>query len=206
MEEDMDTPEEVTLVEGKEEASNLRKTERENQRRVTVEAKKRRKQQAAKKEELQLQLKVTNKAAGLNEEDQQVIGSHDKSRSKESFDPMFAEDKLSFGSAKKDGMLPDSIVNFLAGREKHLQLSLTETDAKLVASTLKPKKKKMKIKQNSNGTGRVQVVVLKDLSSLERVQNAKQFLQDRQSHVHRSASMLKHFKGFPFLSRRDRAQ
>ncbi|KAH9311155.1 hypothetical protein KI387_026190, partial [Taxus chinensis] len=105
---------------GKEEAENLRKTERENQRRLATEAKKRRKQLATKKEELRKQLKGTAKPVGLSEEQQQEICSQEKLRSKESSDLVSAEDQLSLRNATKDAMLPDSIVNFLTGREKYV--------------------------------------------------------------------------------------
>lgn len=186
MEEDMDAPEEVTLSMGKQEVQELRKTERENEKRVATEAKQRRKQQAMKKELSQGKLEKeklieTAEDARLAEE----------LRSKQNSDSISAKDQQFHKNPKKDGMLPESILNFLADREKQSRISLAEKAASDPSSTLKPTKKKMKMKRGSNETGRVQLVVLQDMSPTDHIQNAKQFRQNRESLVQRSSSMVK---------------
>ena len=211
MEEDMDAPEEVTLAAGKQEANKLRKTERENERRVATEAKQKRKQQAKKKEELRLQLEKElrgtkedtrlNKYLPLSEQPLEISGQ-------EELGPKQLLNSASDAAQEyqevlnKEGMLPDSIVNFLVGREKQSQFDSDEKVAKGPTAILKPRKKKMKIKHGSNEMGRVQLVLLNDVSTLDCVQNAKEFRQSRQSHVRRSSSMLHHANSaFTFLSK-----
>jgi len=200
MEEDKDAPEEVTLSEGKQEADELRKIERENNIRVATEAKQRRKQQTMKKELSQAKPETdkpieTAEDARLAEE----LGS------KKNSDSTFVEDQKFHKNPKKDGMLPESILNFLADREKQSRISLAEKATSGPSSMLKPTKKKMKIKRGSNETGRVQLVVLQDMSSSDHIKNAKQFQQSRQSLVQRSPSMLQRAaKAFPLLSKQGR--
>lgn len=184
MEEDMDAPEEVTLSKGKQEVHELRKTERENKQRVATEAKQRRKQQAMKKELTQEKLEK-EKLIETAEDAKEL-------RSKQNSNSASAEDQKFHKNPKKDGMLPESILNFLADREKQSRISLAEKSASDPSSMLKPTKKKMKIKRGSNEMGRVQLVVLQDMSSSDHIQNAKQFRQNRQSLVQRSTSMLQH--------------
>eukprot|EP01018_Ginkgo_biloba_P015589 Gb_20900 [translate_table: standard] len=62
------------------------------------------------------------------------------------------------------------------------QFDSDEKVAKGPTAILKPRKKKMKIKHGSNEMGRVQLVLLNDVSTLDCVQNAKEFRQSRQSH------------------------
>lgn len=181
----MDAPEEVTLSMGKQEVQELRKTERENEKRVATEAKQRRKQQAMKKE--LSQAKLEKEKLIETAEDARLV---EKPRSKQNSDSTSAEDQKFHKNPKKDGMLPESILNFLADREKQSQISLAEKAASDPSSMLKPTKKKMKMKHGSNETGRVQLVVLQNMSSTDHIQNAKLFRQNRESLVQRSSSMV----------------
>lgn len=185
MEEDMDAPEEVTLSKGKQEVHELRKTESKNKRRVATEAKQRRKQQAMKKE--LLQEKLGKEKLIETAEDASLAKEH---KFKQNSNSTSVEDQKFHKNPKKDGMLPKSILNFLADREKQSRLSLAEEAASDPSSMLKATKKKMKIKHGSNWTDSVQLVILQDKSSLDHIQNAKQFRQKRQSLVQRSPSML----------------
>lgn len=181
----MDAPEEVTLSMGKQEVQELRKTERENEKRVATEAKQRRKQQAMKKE--LSQAKLEKEKLIETAEDARLV---EKPRSKQNSDSTSAEDQKFHKNPKKDGMLPESILNFLADREKQSRISLAEKAASDPSSMLKPTKKKMKMKHGSNETGRVQLVVLQNMSSTDHIQNAKLFRQNRESLVQRSSSMV----------------
>lgn len=181
----MDAPEEVTLSMGKQEVQELRKTERENEKRVATEAKQRRKQQAMKKE--LSQAKLEKEKLIETAEDTRLV---EEPRSKQNSDSTSAEDQKFHKNPKKDGMLPESILNFLADREKQSRISLAEKAASDPSSMLKPTKKKMKMKHGSNETGRVQLVVLQDMSSTDHIQNAKLFRQNRESLVQRSSSMV----------------
>lgn len=181
----MDAPEEVTLSMGKQEVQELRKTERENEKRVATEAKQRRKQQAMKKE--LSQAKLEKEKLIETAEDARLV---EEPRSKQNSDSTSAEDQKFHKNPKKDGMLPESILNFLADREKQSRISLAEKAASDPSSMLKPTKKKMKMKYGSNETGRVQLVVLQNMSSTDHIQNAKLFRQNRESLVQRSSSMV----------------
>lgn len=181
----MDAPEEVTLSMGKQEVQELRKTERENEKRVATEAKQRRKQQAMKKE--LSQAKLEKEKLIETAEDTRLV---EEPRSKQNSDSTSAEDQKFHKNPKKDGMLPESILNFLADREKQSRISLAEKAASDPSSMLKPTKKKMKMKHGSNETGRVQLVVLQNMSSTDHIQNAKLFRQNRESLVQRSSSMV----------------
>lgn len=185
MEGDKDAPEEVTLSMGKQEVQELRKTERENEKRVATEAKQRRKQQAMKKE--LSQAKLEKEKLIETAEDTRLV---EEPRSKQNSDSTSAEDQKFHKNPKKDGMLPESILNFLADREKQSRISLAEKAASDPSSMLKPTKKKMKMKHGSNETGRVQLVVLQNMSSTDHIQNAKLFRQNRESLVQRSSSMV----------------
>lgn len=185
MEEDMDAPEEVTLSKGKQEIHKLRKTERENKKRVATEAKQRRKQQAMKKE--LSQEKLEKEKLIETAEDASLAKEH---KIKQNSNSTSAEDQNFHKNPKKDGMLPKSILKFLEDREKQSLLSLAEEAASDPSSMLKATKKKMKIKRGSNETDSYALAFLQDQSSLDHIQNAKQFRQKRQSLVQRSPSML----------------
>ncbi|KAF3781193.1 hypothetical protein EJ110_NYTH37419 [Nymphaea thermarum] len=161
-ESDSDAPEEFTSRQGLEKEEEIRKIIRENKARVAREAKERRKRRAQKKPEPSSNLKVKS-----------VV------RETEIPDEPEAQPQPQHMS----GMLPESIVNLLAAREKLVFPEVAEvTDDESM-----PKKKKKK-KSGSKG---LEPVILKDLPGPQCAQNSMEFLKKRKLAVSRSASSLR---------------
>ncbi|CAN6459683.1 unnamed protein product [Victoria cruziana] len=170
---DSDVPEEFTSRQGLEKEEEIRKIIRENKARVAREAKERRKRRAQKKSQPALNLKVESvvKDAEAPDDPEAQPQPHHMS-----------------------GMLPESIVNLLAAREK---LVFPEADEVADADKSMPRKKKRK-----SGSRGVDPIILKDLPGPQCSQNSMEFLKKRKTAVSRSASSLRNpEQAFRFLAK-----
>ncbi|CAM6088421.1 unnamed protein product [Calypogeia fissa] len=179
--EEDDAPEEVTLSSGREKAQELRKEERENQKRIQAEAKQRRQRNIVKKKE---------ESQSDKQEDAPVAESVEEAGVNPAQDDH--EFKLS-KPGKISGFLDTSIIDFLAAQEKKVvEASASPPEDE----SLQPRKRVGKRKGNKEiiSSSRVKVVLLEsDRPSSANYQNALEFKQKRLQgeRVHRSLDMLR---------------
>ncbi|PWZ28574.1 hypothetical protein Zm00014a_001183 [Zea mays] len=150
-------PEELTAVQGVEKHEEISKVEKDSAIRVTREGKERRKRWA--------QRRTSSKP--------------DKKAPKE------VEDEGTKQSEETDtmpGMLPTSVIEILAAREK--QTFASDSEEENVKQKVQKRKKRMK-------TAGPETILLKDVRSTQHVKNALDFLEQRKKQVPRSNAVLK---------------
>eukprot|EP00252_Welwitschia_mirabilis_P024671 TRINITY_DN7387_c0_g1_i1.p1 TRINITY_DN7387_c0_g1~~TRINITY_DN7387_c0_g1_i1.p1 ORF type:complete len:216 (-),score=58.04 TRINITY_DN7387_c0_g1_i1:443-1090(-) len=194
---DSDAPEEVGLELVKKEAYKLRKNEKESRMRISAEAKRKRKLRSTKNtENTELNMKLP-KIDSATMEDNKLP---DKVEREQISASEGVEGETNLRRAKQFGMLPESIVNFLAEREKDLCNSPEGTDGKDSSLSKRMKKKFKTDEEIAETNSMVQVVNLSDTSKSDQLLNAKEFLQKRQSRIQRSSSVLNNARrAFPLL-------
>ncbi|CAL5059875.1 unnamed protein product [Urochloa decumbens] len=154
-------PEELTAVQGVEKHEEISKVEKDSAVRVTREGKERRKRWAQRRtsskpdtqEPNETEDQVANQTEG-NEEETHTI----------------------------PGMLPSSVIEMLAAREK--QTFSSDSEEENVTQKVQKKKRKMK-------TSGPETILLKDVRATQHVKNALDFLEQRKNKVPRSNAVLK---------------
>ncbi|XP_008679903.1 uncharacterized protein [Zea mays] len=164
-------PEELTAVQGVEKHEEISQVEKDSAIRVTREGKERRKRWA--------QRRTSSKP--------------DKKAPKE-----VVEDEGTKQSEETDtmpGMLPTSVIEILAAREK--QTFASDSEEENVKQKVQKRKKRMK-------TAGPETILLKDVRSTQHVKNALDFLEQRKKQVPRSNAVLKNAsKALRLLSSKD---
>ncbi|CAN0864384.1 hypothetical protein LINGRAHAP2_LOCUS8939 [Linum grandiflorum] len=160
-ESDSDAPEEFTAGQGIELDAEIRKIQKENKSRVTREGKERRRKWAERK-----------------------TPRPSKEGDKEVKDTVETAEEEDDESASAKGMLPNSIVQLLAAREKKVFSAESDDDEKTGSGTkLHPRKKK------ARGSG-PHTVILNEISPPPCVQNSLEFLKKNKMRVARSSAVL----------------
>ncbi|KAG2656554.1 uncharacterized protein LOC120677818 [Panicum virgatum] len=151
-------PEELTAVQGVEKHEEISKVEKDSVIRVTREGKERRKRWAQRRTSSK-----PDKQAPQEIEDQDA---HQGEENEETH--------------TVPGMLPSSVIEMLAAREK--QTFSSDSEEENVQKV--QKKKRMK-------TSGPETILLKDVRSTQHVKNALEFLEQRKNQVPRSNAVLK---------------
>ncbi|KAL6888802.1 hypothetical protein ACP4OV_009828 [Aristida adscensionis] len=153
-------PEELTAVQGVEKHEEISKVEKDSAVRVTQEGKERRRRwaqrRASSKPDKQETEKVEDEDTKLNEENEEAH--------------------------TMPGMLPSSVIEMLAAREKQTFSSDSEEE--------NTKQKVQKRRKRSKTSG-PETILLKDVKSTQHVKNALDFLEKRKNQVPRSNAVLK---------------
>ncbi|RLM78913.1 uncharacterized protein C2845_PM12G05080 [Panicum miliaceum] len=151
-------PEELTAVQGVEKHEEISKVEKDSVIRVTREGKERRKRWAKRRTSSK-----PDKQAPQEIEDQDAHQSEENE------------------THTMPGMLPSSVIEMLAAREKQTFSSDSEEEN---VQKVQKKKKRMK-------TSEPETILLKDVRSTQQVKNALDFLAQRKNQVPRSNAVLK---------------
>ncbi|WVZ77587.1 hypothetical protein U9M48_025440 [Paspalum notatum var. saurae] len=153
-------PEELTAVQGVEKHEEISKVEKDSAIRITQEGKERRKRWAQRrtssKPDKQAQKKVKDKDTKQSEENEETH--------------------------TMPGMLPSSVIEMLAAREKQTFSSDSEEE------NVKQKVQKRKKRTKTSGP---EIVLLKDARATQHVKSALDFLEQRKNRVPRSNAVLK---------------
>jgi len=152
-------PEELTAVQGVEKHEEISKVVKDSVIRVTREGKERRKRWA--------QRRTSSKP---DKQAPQEIEDQDAHQSEENEE-----------THTVPGMLPRSVIEMLAAREKQTFSSDSEEE-----NVVKVQKKKKRMKTSGPET-----ILLKDVRSTHHVKNALEFLEQRKNQVPRSNAVLK---------------
>ncbi|RLN08664.1 uncharacterized protein C2845_PM11G00680 [Panicum miliaceum] len=152
-------PEELTAVQGVQKHEEISKVEKDSVIRVTREGKERRKRWAKRR----------------------ASSKPDKQGPKEIEDQNAQQSEENEETHTMPGMLPSSVIEMLAAREK--QTFPSDSEEENVQKV--QKKKRMK-------TSGPETILLKDVRSTQQVKNALDFLVQRKNQVPRSNAVLKH--------------
>ncbi|CAD6247812.1 unnamed protein product [Miscanthus lutarioriparius] len=153
-------PEELTAVQGVEKHEEISKVEKDSAIRATREGKERRKRWA--------QRRASSKP--------------DKKAPKEVEDEDTKQSEENEETNTMPGMLPTSVIEILAAREK--QTFASDSEEENVKQKVQKRKKRMK-------TDGPETILLKDVRSTQHVKNALDFLEQRRNRVPRSNAVLK---------------
>ncbi|RCV05138.1 hypothetical protein SEVIR_1G058000v4 [Setaria viridis] len=153
-------PEELTAVQGVEKHEKISKVEKDSAIRVTREGKERRKRWA--------QRRTSSKPDNPAPEEIEDQGTNQREENEETH--------------TMPGMLPSSVIEMLAAREKQTFSSDSEEE------NVKQKVQKKKKRTETSGP---ETILLKDVRSTQHVKNALDFLEQRKNQVPRSNAVLK---------------
>ncbi|XP_062218411.1 uncharacterized protein LOC133918523 [Phragmites australis] len=155
---DSDTaPEELTAVQGVEKHEEITKAEKDSAIRVTQEGKERRKRWA--------QRRTSSKP---DKQALQEVEDEDTKQNEETH--------------SMPGMLPSSVIEMLASREK--QTFSSDSEEENVKQKVQNRKKRSK-------TSGPEIILLKDVKSMQHMKSALDFLEKRKNQVPRSNAVLK---------------
>ncbi|CAN6243341.1 unnamed protein product [Urochloa humidicola] len=153
-------PEELTAVQGVEKHEEISKVEKDSAVRATQEGKERRKRWA--------QRRTSSKP---DTQEQNETEDQDANQSEENEE-----------TRTIPGMLPSSVIEMLAAREK--QTFSSDSEEESVKQKVQKKKRKIK-------TSGPETILLKDVRATQHVKNALDFLEQRKNKVPRSNAVLK---------------
>ncbi|OEL18905.1 hypothetical protein BAE44_0020073 [Dichanthelium oligosanthes] len=153
-------PEELTAIQGVEKHEEISKVEKDSAIRVTRERKEQRKRWA--------QRRASSKQ---DEQAPNEVPAEDTRQSEENEE-----------THTIPGMLPSSVIEMLAAREK--QTFSSDSEEENAKQKVKKRKKRMK-------TSGPETILLKDVRSTQHVKNALDFLEQRKNQVPRSNAVLK---------------
>ncbi|AQK69148.1 uncharacterized protein LOC100276302 [Zea mays] len=153
-------PEELTAVQGVAKHEETSKVEKDSVLRVTREGKERRKRWAQRRTSSKPDKKAPKE---VEDEDTKKSEEHEETNT-------------------MPGMLPTSVIEILAAREK--QTFASDSEEENVKQKVQRRKKRMK-------TDGPETILLKDVRSTQHVKNALDFLEHRKNRVPRSNAVLK---------------
>ncbi|KAL6629983.1 hypothetical protein ACP70R_029748 [Stipagrostis hirtigluma subsp. patula] len=153
-------PEELTAVQGVEKHEEISKVEKDSAVRVTREGKERRKRWAQRRTSSKPDKQTTEK---VEDEDAKQSEENEETHT-------------------IPGMLPNSVIEMLAAREKQTFSSDSEEE------NVKQKVQKRRKRSKTSGP---ETILLKDVKSTQHVKNALDFLEKRKNQVPRSNAILK---------------